>query len=86
MLAQGHDSITFQVQSNDNLGEIVKKALELTEIPLYHKGRKFVVPGDCKVGFNYGKYDEKLNPNGLRKWKGSDDRKRVRVESRDRMF
>ena len=84
MLAQGHDSITFQVRTNDNLGEVVRKALELTEIPLYHKSRKFVVPGEVKTGFNYGKYDEKLNPNGLKKWKGSEDR--TRANSRDRMF
>jgi len=37
-------------------------------------GRMFTVPLEAKVGWNWGDYDEKKNPYGLKKWKGREDR------------
>lgn len=76
LLAQTHDSITFQYKEHLE-NEIIPVALKLMEIPLFHKGRKFIVPGEAKVGWNWAKHHDeskpisesnRLNPNGLKKW------------------
>ena len=75
LLAQGHDSITFQCRQED-LAVVIPHALALTSIPLTApNGRAFTVPGDCKVGYNWGNYSA-ANQNGLKEWVGSDDRTR----------
>jgi DNA polymerase I len=76
LLAQGHDAIDFQYRP-EHEAEIIPKALKLIEVELEHKGRKFVVPGEAKVGWNWSSYHEKKNPNGLMKLKGTDNRKRL---------
>ena len=76
LLAQGHDSITYQCRQSD-LTDVIPQALALTEVTLIApNGRKFVVPGDCKVGWNWGNW-AKDNPNGLKEWKGEEGRKRL---------
>ena len=30
--------------------------------------RVFTVPGECKVGYNWGVYHKDSNPDGLMKW------------------
>jgi hypothetical protein len=76
LLAQGHDSITFQCRPSD-LAAVIPRALDLTSIELVApSGRAFTVPGDCKVGYNWGNWSATANPNGLREWSGSDDRTR----------
>lgn len=76
LLAQGHDAIDFQYRPKDE-AEIIPQALKLIEVELEHKGRKFIVPGEAKVGWNWSSYHEKKNPNGLMKYKGSDTRERI---------
>jgi DNA polymerase-1 len=84
MLAQTHDSITFQYRPEDE-ERVVQQALELMEVGLKApNGRSYVVPGEAKVGWNWGnevtqkdidkalaagKSPPRLNPLGLRKWK-----------------
>lgn len=92
LLAQTHDSVTFQYRERDEL-EIIPEALRIFEdIPLFHKGRKFIVPGECKLGWNWSAiHDDKkpisptnrFNPNGLVKWKGQRDA-RSRLEGMNR--
>lgn len=79
LLAQKHDSITFQYQPKCDHDErmILDQALALMSCPMTHRGRTFDVPCDCKVGWNWGAYDKDLNPNGMMKWKGADARKRL---------
>ena len=84
LLAQVHDALYFQFREGDNEAEIIKIALEFCKVLLEHKGRKFIIPGEAKVGWNWGNYHEKINPNGLRKYKGSDDR--VRLEGLQRVM
>ncbi len=54
---------------------------QLRVVLLLKKGRDFTIPHGVKVGFNYGMTEfnkdgsVKDNFYGLRKWKGSDDRK-----------
>ena len=76
LLAQKHDSITFQFPEELPEQEIISRALALFSTPLHHNGRAFDVPGEAKSGWNWGKYDEKLNPDGMKKFKGIDNRKR----------
>lgn len=92
LLAQTYDSITFQVEekwTDDTIGRV----LELIRVELTSpQGRRYVVPGEAKVGWNWGsevtvadreraraagRKPPRLNVEGLRKWKpGEDKRKR----------
>lgn len=72
MLVQVHDSILAQVPV-DAVNEAVPAMMEWMQAPLLLEGgRKFVVPIEAKVGFNWGDFDPATgrNPDGLRKWKG----------------
>lgn len=76
LLVQVHDSILFQYPEEME-DEIVPWALEtLQEHLVLKRGRPFVVPTDAAVGWNWG-YVSDDNPDGLKKWKGHDDRKRT---------
>ncbi len=76
--AQKHDSVTLQYPADANEKEIVERASALMSTKLTApNGRVFDVPTDCKIGFNWGKWDEKLNPDGMKKWKGLDSRQRL---------
>lgn len=78
LLIQVHDSILLQYREEDE-AEIIPWALEALKAPLVlERDRKFTVPTEAKVGWNWGDFSEK-NPDGLMKWKGGDDRKRSRT-------
>ena len=65
LLNQTHDSIAFQIPLGRR--ELVAQVVELMEIPLLSKsGRRYVVPGEVKIGLNYGEWSVS-NPSGLRK-------------------
>lgn len=70
LLAQTHDSVSFQCPIA-LVDDLVPAALSLMQIPISSAaaGRTMIVPGEAKVGFNWAYYNEKTNPNGLRKWK-----------------
>ena len=84
LLAQKHDSITFQFPSITAEHRVVTGALALMSTKLTHCGRTFDCPAEAKTGWNWGKYDAVLNPNGMRKYKGIDDR--VRLQGLDRVL
>lgn len=67
LLAQGYDSITFQVLDNDKMEDTIRHVAHLLETPLEDQttGRIFQVPVECKVGHNWG-YASKDNPDGLK--------------------
>lgn len=79
LLAQVHDAVYFQFREEENEAEIVSQALELiANIPLMSaQGRTFLIPGEVKVGWNWG-VSGPSNLDGLAKWKASvpDTRKR----------
>lgn len=75
LTAQVHDAVYFQYKEEDE-GWIISKALSLIETPLHHKGRTLIVPGEAKVGWNWGNYSP-ANLEGLIKFKGKDERKRI---------
>ncbi len=79
LLAQVHDAVYFQFRESEHEDLVVSRALELIgNIPLVHpQGRTFLVPGEAKVGWNWG-LGGPSNPDGLLKWKPSAPDTRVR--------
>lgn len=85
LLAQTYDSITFQYREDQDIDDIIGNVLEQLAITLVGpNGRKYVVPGEAKIGWNWGyevtKEDQqraaragkkipRLNLEGLRKHK-----------------
>jgi len=71
LLAQGFDSIVFQFRecSAAEEDEIMSHVLDLIRVEIVApNGRRYVVPGEGKVGWNWGA-ESNVNPDGLRKWK-----------------
>lgn len=79
LLGQVHDSIVFQFREELDRNKIVRRAQELLETPLVHGNRRFVIPTDVKLGYNWGNYipandkrgTPERNPRGLRKFKAA---------------
>ena len=80
IMFQDHDALTFQYPEHleDEIVPIIQKQLVQT-VPL-QEGREMRIPFDCKVGWNKGDWSEK-NPDGLKDYKGGDERKRQRQVS-----
>lgn len=75
-----HDSILLSVPYSQ-LSVLMPQILELLKVTIeLPGGRKFSVPLDAAVGWNWGKakFDKKTglweNPNGLREWTGKEER------------
>lgn len=76
LMGQVHDSILFQFPERLR-DEIVPWALKVAQTMLVlERGREFTVPVEAKTGWNWGNVSDD-NPDGLRKWKGGDERKRT---------
>lgn len=86
LLAQKHDSVTFQFvdMSQEYEAQTVKHAMALMSTPLKHSGRTFDVPCDAKIGWNWGAYDARVNPNGMRKYRPGEPDPRRRLEGLER--
>ena len=70
-----HDALTVQYPEALE-DEIIPLLLKQLEVPVTLKhGRTLVIPYDCKTGWNRADYS-KTNPQGLRDYKGHDERKR----------
>lgn len=85
VLAQTYDSITFQFRETENEDDIIGRVLSQFDVELVGPtGRRYTVPGEPKVGWNWGyrvtKADQerahragksvpRLNLDGLDKWK-----------------
>lgn len=68
LLAQTHDSITFQIREDKPVDDLISEALERIRIELIApNSRSYIVPGEATVGYNWGKVSD-YNPDGLRKW------------------
>lgn len=81
LLVQVHDSILFQYKAEEE-DEIVPWALEALKAPIQlARGRDFVVPTEAKTGWNWGDIS-KDNPDGLKKYKGHDDRVRTETNTK----
>lgn len=101
LLAQTYDSITFQYREDEDIDEIVGHVLELLAVELFSpNGRRYVVPGEAKVGWNWGyevtredqakaqragKKVPRLNLEGLRKHKFGKKDDRTRMTGLQRI-
>lgn len=90
LLLQNHDAFAFQVHTRHHLPTIisaVNSEFVSAAIPLHRNGetRQLVIPGEFVTGFNWGYADDPAkasqewvykdgNPDGLRKWRGEDNR------------
>jgi hypothetical protein len=90
LLAQTHDSITFQFREDnpDIERSVIEYALGLlNEISLTDpkSGRIYIAPGAAKVGWNWAPFS-KSNPGGLYKWKKGVLDERSRPSGLDRLL
>ena len=85
ILAQIHDAVYFQVrEDHPDIPGLIATCLGRFDIDFTHKsGRKLIVPGEAKVGWNFANQSP-ANPDGLAKWKGALDR--VRTTRLDRVM
>ncbi len=74
LLLQIHDAILVQFPEEDE-NKTLPKVLEAIKVPIELKGRTLIIPADAKTGWNWSNWS-KENPDGLKKWKGGDMRKR----------
>jgi DNA polymerase-1 len=89
VIAQVHDALYFLYRESDNEEEVVSQALSYIDTPFHHNGRTLSVPGEAKVGWNWGDFNDdpkrgRVNPEGLQKFKGKD--KRTRRTGLDRIM
>lgn len=73
LLAQVHDALYFQYPEHLDEVAVISEALSHFHIEFEQDGHKLVVPGEAKVGWNWGNFDPKQNPDGLAKWKNTKD-------------
>lgn len=80
LMLQIHDAILIQYpeEKEDELIPQVLNAMR-TEVPL-EGGRSLLIPNDVQTGWNWGKHSAD-NPDGLKKYSGTDPRKRGRFPS-----
>ena len=68
LLAQVHDAVYFQFKETLDANEIISQAQELLKVELVApNGRKFSIPTEAKLGYNWGEKSE-TNPRGLAKF------------------
>lgn len=76
LLMQIHDAILFQYPQKKE-DEIIPIVLDQLRYPIQlEKGREFIIPYGVKTGWNFG-ICTKDNPDGLKEYKGGDQRKRA---------
>jgi DNA polymerase-1 len=87
LLMQIHDAILIQYPEEEE-DEIIPKVLKQLRYPIQlSHGREFLIPYDCKVGWNWGKFDGQKNPDGLKAYVQGDQRRRTpEVSILDREF
>lgn len=79
LLLQVHDAVLFMYREEEE-DEVVPWAIEALKAPIrLAKGREYVIPTGAEVGWNYGYASEK-NPDGMKKWKGKDERTRTNTD------
>lgn len=77
LLLQIHDAILIQYPEEKE-DEIVPQVLKAIKVPIsLNNGRTLLIPSEAQTGWNWAKHSE-TNPDGLRKYKGGDTRRRQR--------
>jgi DNA polymerase-1 len=77
LLMQNHDAIIVQYPE-EREDEIIPKIKAQLRYPVaLSHDRELVIPYDCQTGWNWGHYDAKKNPDGLKSYVPGDKRKRA---------
>lgn len=77
LLMQIHDAILIQYPEQRE-DEVIPIVLDALSVPIMlDGGREFVIPYGVMTGWNWGKWDKEKNPDGLKSFKGFDQRKRT---------
>jgi DNA polymerase I len=76
LLMQIHDAVIVQYPEEQEDEIVPKIREELKHRVELNYGRSLVIPYGCKTGWNWGEYSPS-NPNGLKSYKGRDERKRI---------
>lgn len=83
ILLQIHDALLIQYPEHLE-DSIIPAANKLLQIPIpLAGGRTLVIPTDVKVGFNWAPFSGD-NPDGMKSYRGHDDRKRSELSFMDR--
>src|SRR5260370_33114945 len=75
LLMQVHDAAVVQYPEEVE-DEIIPKILHQLTYPVRIGDRDLIIPYGVKVGWNFGEYNAKTNPEGLKPYKGNDKRRR----------
>ena len=77
LLMQIHDAILIQYPESRE-DEVIPRVLKALSVPIMlDSGREFTIPYGVMTGWNWGKFDKDENPDGLKSYKGNDQRKRT---------
>ena len=77
LLMQIHDAILIQYPESRE-DEVIPRVLQALSVPIMlDSGRQFTIPYGVVTGWNWGKFDKEENPDGLKAYKGGDQRKRT---------
>lgn len=86
LLLQEHDGFTLQYPDDPSKeADIIRRVTEICSIPFELLGHSLTIPVESSIGWNWAPGDKppflhegkSTNPNGLIKWRGHDDRKRI---------
>lgn len=81
LLLQVHDAVLVQYPAHLE-DEIIPQLQKLLVVPVpLEGGRTLTIPCDTAVGWNFSKHDKDKNPDGLKKYKGTDTRQRTEEPS-----
>lgn len=77
LLMQIHDAILIQYPEGRE-DDVIPDVLSRIKVPIMlNNGRTFTIPYGVVTGWNWGKWDKEKNPDGLKSYKGRDQRVRT---------
>jgi DNA polymerase I-like protein with 3'-5' exonuclease and polymerase domains len=92
LMAQLHDAVLIEYPDDPaSEHEVAEFVAPLLRTKLEIGGQEFVIPNDFSSGWNWAKFNDKpergpLNPGGVRKLKGREDRARPATTGLDRLI
>lgn len=85
LLMQIHDAILVQYPAHLE-DRLIPQLISAIAVPVpLAQGRTMTIPSDCMTGWNFGKFKEGKNDDGLKSYKGTDTRRRTRTPETSRL-
>lgn len=83
LLLQIHDAILIQYPEAEE-DTVIPAVLAALAVPItLREGRVLTIPSEAQTGWNWAKFNEKTNPDGLMKYRGKDARTRTETPARE---